>query len=72
MKTLKDLANQIKTTGIVTRDFTEGSRHDGNHIIFHDGKIFPISQCTLNMDSYTTNNGTVVEFIKSVTINLNK
>jgi hypothetical protein len=71
MKTLKDLAKQIGTTGIVTRKFTEDCKHIGGadgFIKFYDGKIFPMRQCTLNMKK--TESG--FEYIDSVQINLNK
>ena len=72
MKTLKDLAKQIKETGIVTRKFSEQCEHIGGvdgFIKFHDGKIFPMRQCTLNMKKGVNNS---FEYIDSVTINLNK
>lgn len=72
MKTLKELAKQIAETGIVTRKFSEECQHIGGvdgFIKFHDGKIFPMRQCILNMK--ISSNGSF-EFIDSVTIDLNK
>lgn len=71
MKSLKDLAKQIRTTGIVTRKFTEECSIIGSGenalVKFFDGKIFKSTQCTFNMKK---SNG--FEYIDSVTIDLNK